>query len=167
MKKILISKCLLGAKVRYDGKDNLCQHPLIQQWQKEGRLIAICPEVAGGLTTPRDPAAIIGEGGGQSVLKKLANVKTIHGDDVTDAYIQGAKAALALVKKHGIKIAILKERSPSCGGTEIYTGDFTGQKIIGEGVTAALLKQYGVQIFNESQIEQVAEYLKKHEKSVF
>ncbi|MCD6046428.1 MAG: hypothetical protein K0S08_75 [Gammaproteobacteria bacterium] len=164
MEKILLSKCLLGAKVRYDSKDNLCQHPLIQQWQQEGRLITLCPEMAGGLTTPRDPAAIIGGGGGHAVLKKLARVETIKGHDVTEAYIQGAQKALELIKQHHIKVAILKERSPSCGGREIYASNFTGQKISGEGVTAALLRQHGVKIFNETQIDQVAAYLKRYEK---
>lgn len=164
LEKILISKCLLGIKVRYDGKGNLYQHPLIKQWQQQERLITICPEVAGGLTIPRDPAEITGDCGGKAALKKTAQVKTIHGKDVTYAYLSGAQAALALVKKHGIKVTILKERSPSCGGTEIYSGNFSGKKISGEGVTAALLRQNGVKIFNESQIDLAEGYLEAIEQ---
>lgn len=160
MQKILMSACLLGAKVRYDGGDCEQQNALLNKWRIEGRIITICPEMAGGLPTPRPPAEIIGQGGGEAVLTFQANVMTNTQHDVSDAFRQGAELALALAKKHLIKIAILKANSPSCGNTEIYDGSFSRQKIIGQGVTAALLTQHGIKVFNENQLQEAAEYLK-------
>ncbi len=160
MEKILISRCLMGEKVRYDGEAKWCDHPYILKWRDEGRLVFICPEVAGGLGTPRDPAEIVGVGGGVAVLKGLGKVKTHHAD-VTDPFLKGAEIALELAKKNQIKMAILKANSPSCGNIAIYDGGFSRQLIEGQGVTAALLEQNGVRVFNENQIELVAKYLEK------
>ena len=121
---------------------------LFASWMKEGRLISICPEMAGGLPTPRPPAEMING-------KVLSN----QGEDVSDAFQRGAEAALQLCQKYQIKIAILKARNPSCGNEEIYDGTFSGQVMPGQGVTAALLTQHGVQVFNENQIELVAKTL--------
>ncbi|KTD24192.1 DUF523 domain-containing protein [Legionella maceachernii] len=153
MSKILMSACLLGQKVRYDGGDCLQNHLLLQQWFKEGKIVTICPEVAGGLSTPRAPAEIQESRSRRDVLNKMAFVKNNMHQDVTQFFLTGAEKALALVKKHHISVAILKAKSPSCGSNRIYDGRFTRTLINGDGVTAALLKQHGVLIFDENHIE--------------
>ncbi len=150
MEKILVSRCLLGHPVRYDGGAH-GPFDLLQRWQAEGRVVALCPEVAGGLPTPR-PAAEIDGGQGAQVLDGQVRVRGIDGQDVTAAFVAGAEQALALVQRHGIRVALLKARSPSCGNLENYDGQFTGTRIPGEGVTAALLRRAGVQVFSEEQL---------------
>lgn len=152
--KILVSRCLLGHLVRYDGG---ASGPFTQldQWQAEGRIVPLCPEVAGGLSTPRAAAEIPG-GQGLEVLQGRAQVITTDGEDVSAAFIDGARQALALVQRHGIRIAVLKAHSPSCGNLLTYDGTFSGQKVRGEGVTAALLKQAGVTVFSELELPEAA-----------
>ncbi|WP_392537781.1 DUF523 domain-containing protein [Legionella sp. 227] len=154
MPKILMSACLLGQKVRYDGRDCLQNHPLLQQWLEEGNIITICPEMAGGLPTPRPPAEIQEKQSGIEVLKKNALVKTTNNQDVTDFFLRGAQKALELVKKHKIRVAILKARSPSCGSGMIYDGTFSRTLMQGDGVTTALLIEHGVQVFDEHHIDE-------------
>jgi uncharacterized protein YbbK (DUF523 family) len=153
MEKILVSRCLLGHPVRYDGGGH---GPLVhlQQWLAEGRVVALCPEVAGGLPTPRPPAEIAG-GQGARVLDGLLPVLTIAGEDVTAAFISGAEQALKLVHQHGIRLALLKARSPSCGNLQNYDGSFSGVRVAGEGVTAAALRRAGVRVFNEEQLDEL------------
>src|SRR5689334_9310800 len=115
MPKILISACLLGQKVRYDGKDCLQTHNRLQQWIAEGNVVSICPEMAGGLPTPRPPAEIQGNKTGTDVLNGQAIVMANDGRDVSAEYIEGAQKTLLLAQTHHIKVAILKGRSPSCG----------------------------------------------------
>lgn len=155
--KLLISRCLLGHRVRYDGGAS-GPYAQLAQWQAEGRVIALCPEVAGGLPTPRAPAEIPG-GQGVQVLDGTAPVMTVEGDDVTAAFVSGARQALALVQQHGIGIAILKANSPSCGNVLTYDGSFSATKVEGQGVTAALLTRAGVQVFSELQLEEAVEAL--------
>ncbi len=151
LQRILVSRCLLGEAVRYDGG---AQGPfaLLQRWQAEGRVVPLCPEVAGGLPTPRPPAEIPG-GQGAAVLSGARQVLTAAGEDVSAAFLRGAEAALALVRQHGIRMAVLKARSPSCGNLENYDGSFSGTRVAGEGVTAAALRLAGVQVFNEEQLD--------------
>lgn len=163
MEKILISACLLGAKVRYNGTHNQQHHPLLLQWQKENRLISVCPEVKGGATVPREAAEIVGFGGGKAVLKNLAKICNQDGTDVTELYKNGAMGTLSFAKMHHVKIAILKEDSPSCGSSQIYDGTFSNVKITQSGVTTALLRQNGITVFNEDQIDEAAQYLEKIE----
>lgn len=160
--KILISACLLGEKVRYDGKDSFCQHPVLQQWQQENRLVVICPEMAGGLPTPRPACQIVGQGGGAAVLKGKAQVMTIEGVDSTASYLQGAHKALQLAQTHSVVMAILKARSPSCGNNIIYDGSFSKELIPGMGVTAALLAQHRFTVFNEEQLEDAILFFNAH-----
>ncbi|WP_409298100.1 DUF523 domain-containing protein [Pseudomonas sp. KCJK8993] len=157
MHKILVSRCLLGHRVRYDGG---ASGPFDQlaAWQQEGRVVALCPEVAGGLPTPRAAAEIPG-GQGIDVLQGRAPVMSTAGEDVSAEFLCGARQALALVEKHGIRIAVLKANSPSCGNLWTYDGTFSGVKVPGEGVTAALLKQHGVQVFSELQLLEAASAL--------
>ncbi|NWF37447.1 DUF523 domain-containing protein [Mariprofundus sp. KV] len=157
MQKIMVSACLLGEKVRYDGGD-CCQAGLIAQWQSEGRLIAICPEVAGGLPVPRPPAEMV-LGDADFVLRGCGKICTEHGADVTDAFVDGAEKALALCIRHKIGLAILKEGSPSCGVSRINDGRFSGVKVEGEGVTARLLRRHGIAVFSELEVEQLARLL--------
>ncbi|MDH0897459.1 DUF523 domain-containing protein, partial [Pseudomonas sp. GD03875] len=154
MEKLLVSRCLLGHKVRYDGGAH-GPYGLLQRWQEEGRVVPLCPEVAGGLPTPRPPAEIPGGQGG-GVLDGTLPVLTDAGDDVTAAFVAGAEAALALVRRHGLRVAVLKARSPSCGNTHNYDGSFGGRLVEGEGVTAALLRRAGVKVFNEQQLAEAA-----------
>ena len=155
--KVLVSRCLLGHRVRYDGGAS-GPYAQLAQWQAEGRVIALCPEVAGGLPTPRAAAEIPG-GQGVEVLAGKAAVITTEGEDVTEAFVSGARQALALVERHGIRLAILKANSPSCGNRLTYDGSFSGVKVEGQGVTAALLNRAGVQVFSELELEEAAKAL--------
>ncbi len=159
--KVLVSRCLLGHRVRYDGGAS-GPYGQLARWQDEGRIIALCPEVAGGLPTPRAPAEIPG-GQGLDVLNGKAPVMTSEGEDVTAAFMDGAQQALALVNRHGIRIAILKANSPSCGNVQTYDGSFSGVKVEGQGVTAALLAGAGVQVFSELQLDDAARALARLE----
>jgi uncharacterized protein YbbK (DUF523 family) len=156
--KILISACLVGQKVRYDGGHQRLIHPLITAWEQAGWLVPCCPEVLGGLPTPRPPAEING-GAGKDVVQGTASVKTAVGDDVTTAFVSGAQAALELAKASEIRLAILCQRSPSCGSRQIYNGRFEGVLISGAGVTTALLSDHGISVFGPEEIEAVAELL--------
>lgn len=153
MSKILVSGCLLGQKVRYDGRDNLQNHALFQAWIKAGKVVSICPEMAGGLPTPRPPAEIQPTKSAEAVLNGQGKVLTIHGGDVTAEYIRGAQKALELAQKHNIRVAILKARSPSCGSKQVYDGSHSRNLIEGMGVTALLLSQHGIQVFDETGID--------------
>ncbi|MBC2689144.1 MULTISPECIES: DUF523 domain-containing protein [Pseudomonas] len=154
MQKILVSRCLLGHRVRYDGGAS-GPFDQLQQWIAEGRVVALCPEVAGGLPTPRAAAEIPG-GQGTQVLDGHARVITTEGEDVSAEFLSGAQQALALVQQHAIRIAVLKANSPSCGNLLTYDGTFSGVKVSGEGVTAALLTRHGVQVFSELQLAEAA-----------
>ncbi|MFG0632322.1 DUF523 domain-containing protein [Pseudomonas sp. xss_2] len=150
--KVLVSACLLGQPVRYDGRAS--GHPdLLQRWQAEGRVVPLCPEVAGGLPTPRPPAEISG-GQGAQVLAGQARVIAVSGEDVSEAFLAGAQLALAVVRRHGIRVAVLKSGSPSCGNRLTYDGSFSGVKVPGEGVTTALLRREGVLVFSELELDQ-------------
>lgn len=152
-----MSACLLGQPVRYDGRSS--GHPdLLQLWQQQGRVVPLCPEVAGGLPTPRPPAEIPGGQGG-AVLDGEARVVTVQGEDVSAEFLAGARLALELVRRHGIRVAVLKSGSPSCGNRQVYDGTFSGSKIDGEGVTSALLRREGVQVFSELELEEAARAL--------
>ena len=163
MEKILISACLLGQIVRYDAKKIEVDHRLLRQWQQESRLVPVCPEVEGGLAVPR-PAAEIDGGDGALVLAEYARVITADGEDLTERFLRGARAALHLARKHQIRMAILKENSPSCGSQLIYDGSFSGRKVKGSGVTTTLLENNRIKVFNEYQIEDAAIFLQQLER---
>jgi uncharacterized protein YbbK (DUF523 family) len=155
MDTILISSCLLGNPVRYDGKIKPLKNHLIETWKQEGRLIAFCPEVAGGLPVPRPPAEIQGTGGGEAVLAGSAKVIDRTGKDVSAQFIAGATMALALCRQHRIRVAILTDLSPSCGSTRIYNGKFSRETITGTGVTTALLQQNGIRVIDQHSIHRL------------
>ena len=154
-KKILVSACLLGEKVRYDGEIFPDCPSILKEWEREGLVIPVCPEVAGGLSIPRPPAEIPG-GGGKDVVAGTAKVIDINGKDVTQAFLRGAREALRLAEENGVEYAILKARSPSCGSKMTYDGSFSGRLIEGQGLTAALIERMGIQVYNEDEIDQVA-----------
>ncbi|TDM03618.1 DUF523 domain-containing protein [Macrococcus carouselicus] len=143
---ILISSCLIGEKVRYDGRDQLDER--LRQMVETGKAIAACPELMGGLTVPREPAEIVG-GTGEDVWQGDAHVLTISGRDVTAAFKKGAHSTLSLCRELNISLVILKENSPSCGSRMIYSGDFNGSRQTGMGVTTALLERHGIKVINE------------------
>lgn len=154
--KILISACLMGDAVRYDGGHQRLEHPLIERWETSGRLIPCCPEVLGGLPIPRPPAEIQG-GGGKDVLEGEAAVRTAAGVDVTAAFTRGAAAALEMARAHDARWAILCQRSPSCGSRRVYDGRFQGVLIPGAGVTTAHLRANGIAVFGPEEIDTIAE----------
>lgn len=148
MRSILVSGCLYGWNVRYDGQSRPCLHPLFLKWKTQGRLVPVCPEVYGGLPVPRPPAQRRGD-----------RIVTQTGADVTEAYEKGARWALRLAKERQVVCAIFKQGSPSCGSAEIYDGSFTGRKISGTGLAAEYLQQAGVPVFDETQIALAARLL--------
>ena len=139
MKNILVSACLLGEPCRYDGKSKPCERVIALK--DTYNLIPICPEVMGGLPTPRTPSEICGE----RVLMK-------DGCDVTENYNRGAQKALAIARENGCTVAVLKERSPSCGSGLIHNGLFDGGLVTGDGITTRLLKKEGIRVLGESEI---------------
>ncbi len=158
--RVLVSSCLLGERVRYDGGDAGTASPILERWRAEGRLVPFCPEVAGGLPVPRPPAEIDGRDG-PLVLSGDAKVVDETGRDVTSQFLAGARQALQAARDAGARLAILKEGSPSCGSTYIYDGGFTRSRRTGRGVTTALLEQNGVRVFSENEIAQAAAYLSR------
>lgn len=142
MIRVVVSSCLLGAPVRYNGADKKSHHPVLQRWLDEGRVVSACPEMLGGLGTPRPPAEIV---------PGTTRVVTPSGDDVTDAFHRGAQSTLAIAD--GIRVAVLKEGSPSCGSTYVYDATFTSTRLPGEGITTALLRSRGITVFSEEQFD--------------
>lgn len=151
--KILISACLAGHPVRYNGSAKPLAHPLIDQWRAEGRLVTICPELMAGFSVPRLPAEIAQGSDGEAVLSGKGRVIEQNGIDVTAQFIAGAQAALAIARANNCRFALLIDGSPSCGSRTIYDGNFIGQKHSGAGVTATLLRDHGIEVFADTQIE--------------
>ena len=147
MEKLLISACILGISSRYDGKSKGCIDDIrLKQLSEKYELVPFCPEIYGGLPTPRTPSERVGE---RVVMK--------DGTDVTENYQRGAREALLLSELLGIEKALLKEKSPSCGKGAIYDGGFTGTLTEGNGVTAELLIESGISVFGESEIDKLLE----------
>ena len=139
-KAILVSACLLGTPCRYDGASKPVD--AVRALQEKYTLIPICPEVLGGLPTPRTPSEIIG-----------TRVMMRDGRDVTENYRRGAEEALRTALENGCALAILKEKSPSCGNGKVYDGSFTGTLTDGDGITAAYLKAHGIRVVGEHEID--------------
>lgn len=156
MERILVSACLLGRRVRYDGGAKTSADERLAEWRREGRLVAFCPEVQGGLPVPRPAAEIEGGAGGEAVLDGRARVLATDGSDVTAEFLAGARAALEAARKAGARLAVLKEGSPSCGVLTVYDGSFTGRRVAGRGVTTALLERHGIRVFDENHLDEAA-----------
>ena len=144
MKTLLVSACLLGVRCKYSGGDNLC--PQVAALREQYQLIPVCPEQLGGLPTPRAPAERQGD-----------RVMTKDGRDVTAEYKRGAAETLKLARLFDCGTAVLKARSPSCGCGEIHDGTFTGTRIPGDGVTAALLRDSGITVRTEADLDNIAD----------
>jgi uncharacterized protein YbbK (DUF523 family) len=146
---VLVSACLAGRACRFDGSSY--DDDRVGRLVAEGRAVLVCPEVDGGLRAPRPPAEIVG-GDGSDVLAGRARVVTEQGRDVTDAYLEGARRALDAALTHGARAAILKARSPSCGRGAIYDGTFSRTVQAGDGVTAALLREHGIEVVTDEDL---------------
>ena len=158
MDKILISSCLMGQPVRYEGTAKPVANPHLARWLAAGRLIAFCPEIAGGFAVPRLPAEIEPEAVGQDVLNGAARILDSDGNDLTTGFLNGAQAALIAAQKAGCRHAVLMDGSPSCGTSFVYNGQFDSTRKIGVGVTAALLMQHGITVWGQDQINDLAAY---------
>ena len=139
---ILISACLLGMSCRYNGEGQII--PGTDKLMEKHHLVPICPEIYGGLSTPREPSEI-----------KNGRVISKSGNDLTEYFERGAEEILALAKLYHCKYAILKQRSPSCGYKEIYDGTFSGKIINGNGILAALLLKNGIVIIDETETDKL------------
>ena len=142
---IAVSACLLGTPCRYDGGSKPCE--TVIALGERHTLVPVCPEVMGGLSTPRTPSEI--------VCAEPYCVHNAEGADNTEAFVRGAELALACAQEHACELAILKAKSPSCGIGRVYDGTFTGTVIPGDGVTAQLLKANGIQVVGESRAEEL------------
>lgn len=151
MHKILISACLLGEKVRYDGGGKRLLHPVIERWREEGRLVPFCPEVSGGLPTPRPPAEIH--------QRFPILVRSRDGDDVTPAFLDGAERTVEVARREGCCCALMKSKSPSCSNSRVYDGSFSGTLIEGAGLAAAELMRHGLPVFDETQLEALIDFI--------
>lgn len=151
--KVLISSCLLGDNVKYSGGNNLTPE-LVTLLEKYGvETVKICPEYFGGLPTPRAPAEIIED----KVISK-------DGRNVTEEFLIGAEETYKVAKIEEVDFAILKERSPSCGSSFIYDGNFSGKLIQGEGLTAKRLNKENIVVFSEENLEEIEKYLEELNK---
>ena len=141
---ILVSACLLGNNCRYDGKSVPCRQ--VMDLAQKHRLFPVCPEQMGGLPTPRLPSEIV-------------NGKVLRSDGVSvdGEYRRGAEAALKTVLDNGITLAIMKSASPSCGNGRIHNGRFDGGMTDGDGITTALLREYGITVINETELNTIDE----------
>jgi uncharacterized protein YbbK (DUF523 family) len=151
--RVLVSACLLGAEVRHHGGAATIEHPILRRWREEGRVVGVCPEVAGGLPSPRPAAEIRG-----------LSVVTRDGRDVTRAFETGADVAVRMARELGIRVAVLKSRSPSCGIAQVYDGTFSRRLVDGDGVTASALKRAGVRLFDETQLVEADAALRELER---
>lgn len=142
--KVLISACLAGINCKFNGENNLLDSGILDEISKKYHLLFVCPEVFGGLGTPREPAEM-----------KDGLVVTKTAKDVSENFKFGAEICLKIAKLNGCKKAILKARSPSCGSGQIYDGSFTKKLILGDGVAAKLLKENGILVFSEDEIGQL------------
>lgn len=141
--KILVSACLLGVNCRYNAQRAEVGADIARLMETH-ELVPFCPEVYGGLATPRAPSEI-----------RRGRVYTAEGADVTQSFVRGAEEALSLALRFGCTAAVLKERSPSCGSGRVYDGTFSGALVDGDGITAALLKKAGIPVYGESQLSRL------------
>lgn len=142
MKKILVSACLYGYCVRYDGTSKRCADKRFLEWKNRGMLVPFCPEEAGGLKTPRCPAEILN-----------GRVINRDGEDITEYFEAGAKKALDAAKKNNVLFAIFKDGSPSCGCRTVYDGSFSGNKVDGSGICTKLLLENGIVVLSEYDMD--------------
>ncbi|MBQ4089572.1 MAG: DUF523 domain-containing protein [Clostridia bacterium] len=140
--KILVSACLLGVKCRYDGAEKL--NEAVARLAEKHELAPFCPEIYGGLPTPREPSEI-----------RDGRVYTRSGRDVTAEYEKGAEMALKVARMLGCECALLQDRSPSCGIGCVHNGLFDGGLVEGDGKTAELLRQAGIRLVPASKVNEI------------
>ena len=141
MEKVLVSACLVGENCKYNGGNN--KNAKIIEFLKDKEVILVCPEVMGGLSTPRFKSEILGD--------KVINE---YGDDVSEYFANGAKIALSKAIENNVTLAILKEKSPSCGVKKVYNGQFNGTLVKGSGVFSSLIGQLGIKILTEEDFKE-------------
>ena len=144
--RILISACLMGSPVRYDGKEK--HYAEVEDLLRDPGVEAVpfCPECAGGLPVPRTPS----ERRGEQVVDQ-------EGRDVTEAFREGARRTVQMAIETGCKAALLKARSPSCGSGTIYDGTFSGTIVSGDGVAVEALREAGIPVYSETDIQRLKE----------
>lgn len=160
--RVLVSACLVGQRVRYNGSDALSAWPdvaVLERWTAEGRVVPYCAEVAAGFAVPRPPAEVRGEDGG-TVLDGPGRVFEASGADVTDVFLRGAELALREAQRLKLRVAVLKDLSPSCGVHRLYTGHFDGTTRSGRGVTAGLLARHGIRVYGAQDAAEADLYLR-------
>ncbi len=140
----LVSACLAGVNCRYDGKDY--PYDKVVELVNQGEAIPVCPEQLGGLTTPRISCEIVNQPGDPKVINK-------EGVDRTKEFLLGAERTLAIAKVLGVKKAIMKSKSPSCGCGQIYDGTFSGNLIPGNGLAVERLLQNGIEVITEKDLD--------------
>lgn len=160
--KILISACLMGFKVRYNGSDKAKVTDKLSQLQQEKRLVVHCPELAAGLTIPRPPAEIM-SGDGNEVMRGRARIIENSGRDVTEHYQLAAWLALRAAQESGCRAALLTDGSPTCGSQNIYDGSFNNIRKSGMGVAASLLARHGIAVFSEEQLPELILWIEERE----
>lgn len=159
MRKILVSGCLNGRPIRFNETNVEIESAIWDRWQADGRLVSFCPELAAGFPVPRAPAEIVGATA-SVVLQRRGVVLEDNGTDVTEMFIAGAELAVQRAEAAGCVAAVLTDGSPSCGATYVCDGGFAGGTKAGMGVTAQLLRDRGIAVFAETQIEQADRYLR-------
>lgn len=156
MPRILISACLLGSPVRYDGRAKTLAGEHLDRWRAEGRLVPLCPETAAGLPVPRPPAEIAPGDTAALVLAGPGRVLTDTGEDVTALFRRGAELTLAFALARGCRFALLTDGSPSCGSRFVHAGTFDGSRRAGRGVVTELLESHGIRVFAPARIKDLA-----------
>ncbi|OCL86542.1 DUF523 domain-containing protein [Arcobacter porcinus] len=160
--KILVSSCLLGENTRYDAESsNIALNPKFKFSEKElfmdimceNEIYSICPEISGGLGVPRAKAEIISH-------EKPIKVIDENKEDITINFLLGAKKALDICLENGIKVALFKSKSPSCGNIEVYDGTFSKKLIKEKGLSARLLEENGIKVFNEYELKELNKFIK-------
>lgn len=144
MEKVIVSACLIGENCKYNGKNNKNEN--IINFLKDKEVILVCPEVMGGLSTPRLKSEILAN-------EKDLKVINESNEDVTDYFVKGAIKSLKKAIENDVKLAVLKEKSPSCGFRKIYNGNFDGTKVDGSGVFARMLMENNIKILTEEDFE--------------
>ena len=160
--KILVSACLMGHNVRYNGREKAQISETLARWLAEKRLVTHCPELAAGLPVPRLPAEIVA-GTGSDVMRAQARILESDGKDVTAHYQLAAWLALRTAQETGCRVALLTDGSPTCGSTRIYDGSFSGQKRAGMGVAAALLREHGIAVFSDNQLAELIAWVEEND----
>lgn len=145
---ILVSACLLGVNCKYNGGNN--KHEKVIEFLKDKEFIMVCPEELGGLETPRIPCEIVGSA--KDVLNNKGKIINKNGGNTTENFLKGAYESLKIVRSKNIKTAILKAKSPSCGSGLVYDGTFNKKLILGNGITAQILKDNGIEVITENDI---------------